>query len=107
LGKTVLLAMPPILFITLSWMAGAWYTYDKNRQLGMLLTAGMIPVRLIFFIAWIWLVSHVPGLNTTILVVAMMVFWGLFTVPEIAMLVSFTNSLQRTSELEPSGLTEK
>ncbi len=101
LGKTVLLAMPPILFMALSWMAGAWYTYDKNRQLGMLLTVGMMPVRLAFFGAWIWLVGYVPGLNMGALVVTMMVFWGLFTVPEIAMLASFTNNLPRTAELEP------
>jgi hypothetical protein len=101
LGKTVLLAIPPNLFVALSWMAGAWYTYDKNRQLGMVLTVGMMPVRLAFFIAWFWLVSFVPGVNVAVLVVTMMVFWGLFTVPEIAMLTSFTNNLQRTSELEP------
>jgi len=101
LGKTILLAMPPILFIALSWMAGAWYTYDKNRQLGMVLTVGMMPVRLAFCVAWVWLVNFVPGLNMVVLVVSMMIFWGLFTVPEVAMLVSFTNNLQRTSELAP------
>jgi hypothetical protein len=101
LGKTVLLAIPPNLFVALSWMAGAWYTYDKNRQLGMILTVGMMPVRLAFFFIWFWLVSYVPGLNMKVLVVTMMIFWGLFTMPEIAMLASFTSNLQKTSELEP------
>jgi hypothetical protein len=101
LGKTILLAMPPILFMTLSWMVGAWYSYDKNRQLGMLLTVGMTPVRLAFFGAWIWLAHYVPGLDMKVLLITMMIFWGVFTVPEIAVLVSFTNHLQRTSELDP------
>jgi len=101
LGKTTLLAMPPNLFITLSWMAGAWYTFDKNRQLGMILTVGMTPVRFAFFAAWIWLATYVPGLDVKVLLLAMMIFWGLFTVPEIGMLVSFTRKLQRTSLLEP------
>jgi hypothetical protein len=103
LGKTVLLAIPPNLFVTLSWMAGAWYAYDKNRQLSMALTIGMTPVRLAFFVSWFWLVSCVPGLNMGVLLVTMIVFWALFAVPEFAMLVSFTKSLQRTSEIEPEG----
>jgi hypothetical protein len=101
LGKTVLLAVPPNLFITLSWMAGAWYAYDKNRQLSMVLTVGMTPLRLAFFVSWFWLVSYVPGLNSLVLVVTMMVFWGLFSVPEFAMLLSFNKNLPRTSEIEP------
>lgn len=67
----------------------------------MILTVGMMPVRLAFFFMWFWLVSYVPGLNMKVLAGAMMVFWGLFAVPEIGMLVSFTSTLQRTSELEP------
>jgi len=102
-GKTVLLAIPPNLFVTLSWMAGAWYTYDKNYQLSMALTIGMTPVRLAFFVSWFWLVSYIPGLNMGVLAVTVIVFWGLFAVPEFAMLASFTKNLQRTSEIEPDG----
>jgi len=101
LGKTALLAMPPTLLIAASWMVGAWYTYDKNRNLAMALTVGMIPVRFAFFVAWIWLVRTIPGVDIRALIVAMMVFWALFSLPEFAMLASFTKHLRRTSELEP------
>lgn len=95
--------MPPNLFISLSWMAGAWYTFDKSRRVGMILTVGMTPVRFAFFAAWIWMVRYVPGMELKELLVAMMMFWGLFTVPEIGMLVGFTKKLQVTSLPDPKA----
>lgn len=106
LGETVLLAMPPTLFIAASWMLGAWYTYDKSRELALTLTVGMMPVRFAFFAAWVWLVHTIPGVDFRALIVAMMVFWVLFSIPEFAMLAGFTKHLQRTAEREPDDVED-
>ena len=104
LGKTVLLAIPPNLFITLSWMAGAWYTYDKNRQLGHG-SDGWDDACPAGFLRCLDLAGELrSGFEHGSSAGGHDGFLGSSSLcPRFAMLVSFTNNLQRTSEIEPEG----
>lgn len=108
LAATVALAIPPGLFVALSWMIGAWYGLDKGRQLAMILTVGMAPLRLLFCGVWIVLASFIPGVRIEVLLVAVMVIWALFTVPEFGMLISFSHREHANSQnATNSGLATK
>jgi hypothetical protein len=94
-GKGVILGLPPILFMTLSWVLGAWWAWDKETYIFLALTMGGIPFRLGFGVLWVWFVAPMPGLNMTALVMSMMAYWIMFTVIEISMIVDFGNRLPR------------
>lgn len=93
-SRIVLLAIPPNLFVALSWMAGAWHAHGRQKPIAMILTMGMIPVRLTFFLAWTWMIHRLLGSHLAGLVLTMMLFWILFAIPEFAMLLGFARNEQ-------------
>jgi hypothetical protein len=101
-GKAVLLTMPPILFICITWMLGCWWAYDKNKQLFFAINMGGIGIRLSFGLVWAIFVFKIPDIDKELFVAALMATWTLFTIPEIAMVNEFANSLENTAEVEPN-----
>jgi hypothetical protein len=100
-GKAFLLSLPPVVLIALSWMAGAWWAWDKSKNVFMVATMGGIPLRLLLVLAWAWLVLSIPGVPVKVFLPALMLHWALVTVPEIAMLVEFSRKTGNNSEAEP------
>src|SRR5581483_12466009 len=45
-GRSILMGMPPMAFVAISWMMGAWYAWDKEQYTFMALTVGVMPIRI-------------------------------------------------------------
>jgi hypothetical protein len=100
-GKAFLLSLPPMAVVALSWMAGAWWAWDRGKNVFMVATMGGIPLRLVLVLAWAWLVISIPGVPVKVFLPALMLHWALVTVPEIAMLLEFSRKEGNKSVGEP------
>jgi hypothetical protein len=100
-GKAMLLGMPPMLFIAMTWMVGCWWAYDKERYIFMTITMGAIPIRVFSCLVWSVFVMKIPELSVDAFVFSMMIYWMAFTATEIMMIQEFSNSLPCTAEIEP------
>jgi len=115
-GKAFLLSMPPMVLCALSWMAGAWWAWDKDRYTFMALTLGATPVRLVLGLGWAWLVLSIPEVPFFVFVLGLMWHWLIFTVPELAMVhelgqtkptkQAHTNDRRAESPAEPSEVSK-
>lgn len=84
-GKASLLGIPPMLIGAFSWMAGAWWAWNKDQRVLMAVTLGAMPIRLFIGLAWVWIVLTLREIPVIPFVLAMMWYWILFAVPEFAM----------------------
>lgn len=84
-GKAFLLSLPPMLICALSWMAGVWWAWDKDRFVFLAVTIGITPARLFLGLAWAWLVLSIPDVSGIAFVLGLMWHWLVFTIPEFAM----------------------
>jgi hypothetical protein len=101
-GKALLLAAPPMFLIGISWMAGAWWAWDKARSIFAAVTVGATPIRLAICLTWAAMVLSITDVNQSVFVLSMMLYWVLFTFVEIAMVVKFTKKIKFTAQLEPN-----
>jgi len=85
-GKAFLLSMPPMILCAFSWMAGAWWAWDRDRYTFMAVTLGATPARLFLALGWAWLVLSIPDVPFFVFVLGLMWHWLIFTVPELAMM---------------------
>ncbi len=93
-GKACLLSLPPMILCTLSWMAGAWWAWDKDQRVLMAITLGATPVRILVVLGWAWIVLTIPEVPVVTFVLCLMWHWVLFVIPEVAMLVEFSYGKQ-------------
>ncbi len=101
-GRSLMMGLPPMMFIGLSWMGGAWYAWDKDQYIFMGLTLGAMPIRIGIGLLWAAIVIKLPNIDQIAFALGMMLFWVAFTIPEIAMLIEFSKKLPRHGEqLEP------
>tara|TARA_R100000008_G_scaffold24905_2_gene13427 strand:- start:142 stop:624 length:483 start_codon:yes stop_codon:yes gene_type:complete len=104
LGKAFLLALFPMLFMCLSWIIPVWKFFDRKAFL-LPLTIGAMPMRIGLCLSFIFLVKrYSPEVDITALVLGMMSYWLLFSIPELIMIANFTKSLDFTSQDEPINL---
>lgn len=102
IGRSMLLGIPPMIFIALTWMAGAWYAWDKEFPIFMAMTLGAMPLRIGIGMVWSIFVFRIPALDIFAYFVGMMVFWVAFTFVEVYMLNDFSNKLPKTgAQVEP------
>lgn len=89
IGKSVFISLPPMLFITLSWMVPAWlFLYDKALLLST--TLGAIPLRVVLTVAFSYIIwTYVPNIIFSVFVIGMVWHWSLFSISEISMLHRF------------------
>lgn len=90
IGRSVFISLPPMLFVTLSWMIPSWLFLHNNALL-LSTTVGVVPIRigLVTLFSWIILI-HAPGVIFYVFFIGMMWHWSLFMIPEILMLHNFT-----------------
>lgn len=101
LGKAFLLALFPMLFMCLSWIIPVWKFFDRKAFL-LPLTIGAMPMRIGVCLGFIVLVKrYSPEVDIAALVLAMMSYWLLFSIPELIMISNFTKTLDFTSQDEP------
>jgi hypothetical protein len=101
IGKSMIMGFTPILFIALTWMAAAWWAWDKDRGIFLAVTMGGIPIRMAFGLVWVAMcVQCVPDLDSGAMFLSMMVYWIIFTIPEIGMLQEMSKKLEPTSQTE-------
>lgn len=101
-GRSMMMGLPPILFIAATWMAGAWYAWDKEFPIFMALTLGAMPIRIAAGCLWSVFAMGLPGIDVTAYFAGMMIFWIAFTIPEFGMLIDFSNKLPRNGgQVEP------
>jgi hypothetical protein len=93
-GKALLLSLPPMALCAFSWMAGAWWAWDKDRFTFLAVTLGASPARLFLGLGWAWLVLSLHEIPFMVFVLGLMWHWFIFTVPEIAMIHQFNQSVQ-------------
>tara|TARA_R100000808_G_C2105497_1_gene121249 strand:+ start:318 stop:800 length:483 start_codon:yes stop_codon:yes gene_type:complete len=104
LGKAFLLALFPMLFMCLSWIIPVWKFFDRKAFL-LPLTIGAMPMRIGVCLGFIVLVKrYSPEVDIAALVLAMMSYWLLFSIPELIMISNFTKTLDFTSQDEPISL---
>ena len=104
LGKAFLLALFPMLFMCLSWIIPVWKFFDRKAFL-LPLTIGAMPMRIGVCLGFIVLVKrYSPEVDIAALVLAMMSYWLLFSIPELIMISNFTKTLDFTSQDEPINL---
>ena len=84
-AKAFLLSLPPMVLCAVSWMAGAWWAWGRDKYTFMAVTMGATPARLFLGLGWAWLVLSVFEIPTLVFVIGLMWHWLLFTVPELAM----------------------
>lgn len=90
IGRSLMMGLPPMLFVALSWMGGAWYAFGKERHLFLALTLGMMPLRCGIGLSWASFVLQLPDINPAAFIFGMMVFWVAFTIPEISMFIELS-----------------
>ena len=101
LGKAFLLALFPMLFMCLSWIIPVWKFFDRKAFL-LPLTIGAMPMRIGVCLGFIVLVKRYSSeVDITALVLGMMSYWLLFSIPELIMISNFTKTLDFTSQDEP------
>ena len=101
LGKAFLLALFPMLFMCLSWIIPVWKFFDRKAFL-LPLTIGTMPMRIGVCLGFIVIVKrYSPEVDIAALVLAMMLYWLLFSIPELIMISNFTKTLDFTSQDEP------
>ncbi len=98
IGRSMLMGLPPMFFIAFTWMAGAWYAWDKAFAVFMALTLGAMPVRLCIGCVWSVFVLKIPEIDQGAYFAGMMIFWVAFTIAEFTMLIDFSNKLPRSGE---------
>lgn len=86
-----LLSLPPMLVCVVSWMAGAWWGWNRSPPALMTATLGLVPLRILVVLGWTGMALAVPGIPILVFVLAMMGHWLLFTVPELAMFVELSS----------------
>jgi len=102
-GKMFLLSISPMLIIAFSWMLGCWWAWDKEVSLLYIVTVGAMPVRGMVYFGWMWLASTIPGVEVKVMVAAMIIYWILFIIPELAMFVEFSKKFPRSANItEPN-----
>jgi hypothetical protein len=100
-GRSMLLGLPPMFFIALTWMAGAWYAWDKEFPVFMALTLGAMPIRFGICILWSIFAFQMP-IDQLAYFVGMMIFWVAFTAVEFTMLIDLSNKLPKNGgQIEP------
>ncbi len=104
LGKAFLISIPPMLFVSLTWMVPAWKFYD-SRHMMLAVTVGATPLRIAVVVLFSWMLyEYATGINFVAFYIGMMMHWILFAIPEITMMHQLSGKLQRTVEEEPKGL---
>lgn len=102
IGRSMLMGLPPMLFIAFSWMVGAWFAWDKEFYTFIALTLGAMPIRFAVGIFWSIFVLQIPTIDAGAYFAGMMIFWIAFTIPEFGMLIDFGNKFPRSwSQIEP------
>lgn len=103
LGKAFLLAFFPMLFMCLSWIVPVWkflierlFVTTDNRC-----NANENRAMLRFYSPC---KRYSPEVDIAGLVFGMMLYWLLFSIPEITMMANFTKKLDFTSQDEPINL---
>jgi hypothetical protein len=84
-GKAFLLSLPPMALCAVSWMAGAWWAWGRDKYTFMAVTMGATPARLFLGLGWAWLVLSIPEIPFFVFMIGLMWHWLIFTVPELAM----------------------
>jgi len=101
-GRSMLMGLPPMLFIAATWMVGAWYAWDKEFPIFMSLTIGAMPIRFGVGLLWSIFAVNLPGVDQLAYFMGMMIFWIAFTIPEFTMLIDFSNKLPKSGgQVEP------
>lgn len=103
-GKGFLMALPPMILMASSWMAGAWWAWDKSRAIFAAVTVGGMPIRLGICLMWCFLVFQTPGLHEGMMIWAMMGSWVAFTALEIGMIQEMSKKAPATPHLEPDDV---
>jgi len=88
LGRAFLLSIPPNVFLAATWMAGAWWAYEKGFGTFMISTMGMMPVRFMVYIPWVYALSKIPSIPRTPLMVGIAIHFAICLIPEITMLAN-------------------
>jgi len=101
IGKSLVLALPPSIMISLSWCFAMWWAYDKGTHILHAVTVGAMPLRISVVLGWIFLCTKIPGIQIYVLVIGMMIFWAVLMIPEVMMFYRFSQNLERTTEIEP------
>lgn len=94
------LAMPPMALITLSWMAAAWWAWDKDRFIFFAVTLGAVPLRLGLALLYAVICLSIPNINPQLFAIALMINWILFTIAEFAMVLDFGKKFPPVNEIE-------
>ena len=84
-GRAFLLSLPPMVLCAVSWMAGAWWAWGRDKYTLIAVTVGATPARLFLGLGWAWLVLSIPDVPFFVFLVGLMWHWLVFTVPELAM----------------------
>ena len=84
IGMALILSLPPMIVIVLSWMVPAQYIKMSNPMI-IALTVGMIPMRVLIVCAYAYWCSTM-GINLMALVIGMMWHWAIFSIPELMLL---------------------
>ena len=109
-AKAFLLSLPPMALCAVSWMAGAWWAWDRDKYTLMAVTVGATPARLFLGLGWAWLVLSTFAIPTLVFVIGLMWHWLIFTVPELAMVHELNQSARAKrpstkSRIAPSPAT--
>jgi hypothetical protein len=83
-GKALILSLPPMLLVTLSWMIPVLYVKMSNWNI-VALTIGVIPARIGIVCAYAYWCKSL-GVDMLALIVGMMWHWMIFSVPELMLL---------------------
>ncbi len=89
LGKALLISIPPMLLVSLSWMAGMWKFFDDDHNILLIATVGMIPVRMAVVVAFTLALTWYSNVLIGAFVIGMIIHWALFAVPEMLMMHRF------------------
>jgi len=91
-GKAFLLSLPPMVLCAVSWMAGAWWAWGRDKYTFMAVTMGATPARLFLGLGWAWLVLSIPEIPFVVFMIGLMWHWLIFTIPELAMVHEFSQT---------------
>ena len=86
-----ILGIPPQLFVSISWVLGAWYGQKYYPDKIFLFTFGFIPIRFAIEVGWFLLLMQIANFNLGIAIASAIVHFSLFTIPQILFINNLTS----------------
>ena len=85
--------IPPQVFVSLSWVWGAWYAFRNCPEKVFQFTLSFIPIRMAVEVAWFLMIAQNPDISLAIAVGSGIMHFALFMIPQAITINNLTGTV--------------